>query len=245
MFASLRSSKLVTASKIVQRARSPLILTGAGISVASGVPTFRGPGGLWKNRDFIKYAFGGYANTNKEEVFAVFETVRKRLGLAEPNAAHHGVKSYQSWVQAQGGTPILFTQNIDGLHTKAGSTSIELHGCISRLRCTKCNYRVDAQNQSRTCPACDADLRHDVVLFDEELPHHDDLVNAVAQCDCILLIGTSGTVTNTASMAKWAAKHSIPVIEINPALISPTIRWATVTIRQPAENVIPELFSAM
>jgi len=191
--------------------RRVVVFTGAGISADSGIPTFRGPNGLWRNFRAEDLAT---PEAFRRDPLLVWEWYEWRRGLirdAQPNAAHEAVARLPD--------AIVVTQNVDGLHERAGATSvIELHGNLFRVRCTKDHHietRAEAFADLPPRCECGALLRPDVVWFGEMLP--DDAVaravSAIRAADLLLVIGTSGVVYPAAGFV--TLHHGIS-IEINP-----------------------------
>src|SRR6266436_1373007 len=155
--------------KSLYEASNVFVLTGAGVSAESGVPTFRGGGQslVWKGLPFSAVSSAEMLESRPEEVWAWFEYRREILRRVQPNAAHYTLSSWQQ----RFANLTLVTQNIDGLHQQAGSEGVvELHGNIWRARCIDCCHYLDLRNVSTTevegiCPTCCGKLRPDVVLF--------------------------------------------------------------------------------
>jgi NAD-dependent deacetylase len=219
------------------------VLTGAGLSAGSGIPTFRGKGGgIWKNHQLLKYAFAETFEKDPEGMCLVHEAARTMVDGLRPNAGHAAIHELSRDREV-----CLFTQNADGYHQRAGDRAMEIHGTLHALRCSRCVHRTEApfgcHIGSFACPACGGWMRHDVVWFGEPVRHVDELVDALETCDAVLLVGTSGLVTDTKGIAQYARKRRVPVVEVNPALLTPATFWTTVTIREPAETVLPNLVS--
>src|SRR5687767_7147291 len=153
-------------------ARRVLVLTGAGVSAESGVPTFRGGGNsaVWKGMPFDVISSARMVERDLPAVWEWFDYRRDLLQALNPNRAHHEIATWQDRFCEF----TLVTQNIDGLHQKAGSRDvIELHGSIWRVRCVGCHTRFEilsSQPRAKTCPDCGEPVRPDVVLFGEILP---------------------------------------------------------------------------
>ena len=194
-------------------------LTGAGISAESGVPTFRGPGGLWERYRPEELATPEAFARDPKRVWAWYAWRRERIARAEPNPAH------QTLAEVEAALPgfLLITQNVDGLHQRAGSRRvIELHGNLWRVRCTREGRtwedgRVPLPEIPPRCPACGALLRPDVVWFGEPLPSAawSQALEAARQAEIFLVIGTSGTVEPAASLPRLARSHGARIIEFN------------------------------
>lgn len=228
--------------------RSVVVLTGAGISAESGVPTFRGPGGLWRNFRAEDLATPEAFRRDPGLVWAWYNWRRGLIGGCRPNAAHRTLVDMESRLEEL----TLITQNVDGLHDLAGSRNVvELHGNIWRLRCTAgCrapweDRAVPLAAMPPHCPSCGSLARPDVVWFGEPLPGDalDRAFEAVRRCQVMLVIGTSALVHPAASLPWMALQRGAHVIEINP---QPTPLSAVVAeaIREPAAVALPGWWSA-
>ena len=201
-------------------ARQAVALTGAGISVESGIPPFRGKGGLWEKIDPMKYAHIDAFKRNPEEVWRVlFMEMSAVLGKARPNDAHRGL----SLLEQRGHLKTVITQNIDGLHQQAGSSDvIEFHGTFALQRCMKCSRTQDSRllRLDEIPPRCDCGgiLRPDVVMFGEliDMGNLQRAQTLSSGCDVMLVIGTSATVEPAAYLPIIAKRSGALIIEINP-----------------------------
>lgn len=236
----LFSSHIQKARKLVAASRRPLILTGAGLSLASGIPTFRGSANaLWKNPELLKYAFAETFATDPDGMWRAHEDMRALVDSHESNIGHRAIHAMGTGRDVE-----IFTQNVDGYHARVGDRAKELHGTLHAMRCCTCPYRVSNEvgiPAPHSCPQCGNWLRHDVVWFGEDVRFMAEFALAARSADLVLLIGTSGLVTDTALIAREARARNVPVIEINPALCTPATRWSTVSLRGPAERVLPDL----
>src|SRR5262249_44171737 len=211
-------STLEQAREWLAGASSVAVLTGAGISAESGVPTFRGDGGLWKQYKAEDLATPEAFARDPRLVWEWYESRREVISKAQPNAAHRAL------VEIERRKPrfTLITQNIDGLHDLAGSGKIlKLHGDIWRFRCTECwanfpNRRVPLLKIPPHC-ACGGMARPDVVLFGELLPDGmmEEAEHAAATAEIFLVIGTSAVVYPAAGLVPLAKEAGARVIEIN------------------------------
>ena len=224
-------------------ARAVTVLTGAGISADSGVPTFRGADGLWRDHRAEELATPEAFARNPRLVWEWYNWRRELIATKIPNAAHHALVELEQRVERFW----LVTQNVDGLHPAAGSRKLsEIHGNIWKVRCTQC--RQVQENRAvpipmlPLCPACGGLLRPHIVWFGESLDP-DDLdrsTAAVGACEVLLIIGTSGVVYPAASFAALARQAGAFVAEIN---LDPTPNPQAVdlTIGGRAAEVVPEL----
>ncbi len=225
------------------RAQAVTVLTGAGISADSGVPTFRGAGGLWRAYRAEDLATPDAFTRNPVLVWEWYAWRRERIAECRPNAAHVALAALESRMRRF----CLITQNVDGLHQQAGSSAlIELHGSIWRVRCT-----TDATvSECRDAPLpalpprcrCGALLRPDVVWFGEPLPEHviDQAVRAAEQCDVMLVVGTSAVVHPAAALPRVAKSYGAYVVEVNPEP-TPVSPRADEVHRGTAADVLPHL----
>ena len=202
----------------LQTGQSITVLTGAGISAESGVPTFRGSDGLWKNFRPEKLATLEAFQADPCLVWEWYDWRRKLIEPIEPNPAHYVLVDMENQTEQF----TLITQNIDGLHHKAGSQNVlEIHGNIWKVQCTKCqclshNSEVPIQILP-TCHQCGGLLRPKVVWFGETLPAK-ELAAAqlvVTHCDLMFIIGTSGLVQPAASLGIAGKQAGAYVVEIN------------------------------
>ena len=233
------------------RAEHVVVLTGAGISAESGIPTFRDPGGLWEKFDPQELANVEAFLDNPELVQGWYRHRRQVVEDAEPNAGHRALAD----LEAHGSDVAVVTQNVDDLHHRAGSsTVIELHGNITHNYCMDCERAatpktVDAAIQEGTparCPECDGLIRPDVVWFGEMLPP-DAMERADAathRADVFLSVGTSAVVYPAARLPVAAQEQDAYVAEINPDTTGVTDD-VDESIRSPAGEVLPDLVDAV
>ncbi len=207
--------------KVVERlaqAKSLLVITGAGISAESGIPTFRGADGLWKNYRAEELATLDAFERDPVTVWEWYDWRRGIIGKAEPNPGHLAIKELEDMFE----NFLLITQNVDGLHGRTGIKNIvEIHGNLWRTRCTR---------EGKTCmlmdvplrsipPKCDcgAILRPDVVWFGESIPSHalELSFSVLEQCDTLIVVGTSGVVYPVASFPQTVKDNGGYVVEVN------------------------------
>ena len=233
------------------RAEHVTVLTGAGISAESGIPTFRDPGGLWEEFDPQELANVEAFLDNPELVQGWYRHRRQVVEDAEPNAGHRALAD----LEAHGSDVAVVTQNVDDLHHRAGSsTVIELHGNITHNYCMDCERAaapdtVDAAIQEGTparCPECGGLIRPDVVWFGEMLPP-DAMERADAathRADVFLSVGTSAVVYPAARLPVAAQEQDAYVAEINPDTTGVTDN-VDESIRGSAGEVLPDLVDAV
>ena len=227
----------------LHQVRSVAVLTGAGVSAESGVPTFRGAGGLWRNYRAEDLATPHAFQRDPELVWEWYDWRRGLIGGCGPNAAHRTLVE----MEPHFGEFTLITQNVDGLHRLAGSGNVvELHGNIWGLRCTAgCRSPWEDRTVPLTelplrCPSCEALARPDVVWFGESLPGValDLAFAAVRRCQVMLVIGTSALVHPAASLPLIALDRGAYVVEINPQP-TPLSDAVDEVIREPAADALP------
>jgi NAD-dependent deacetylase len=202
----------------VRNARSIAVLTGAGVSAESGIPTFRSNGGFWQERRFEDLATPEGFNRDPKFVWQWYEERRRGIAKAEANAGHLALAEMER--QAKQFT--LITQNVDGLHERAGSKNIiQLHGDIWTLRCLSCRREeINREDLESLPPYCDCGgmLRPGVVWFGEMLPDGaiEKSAEAVRNADVFIVAGTSAQVYPAAGLIPQAIRNKATVIEINP-----------------------------
>jgi len=228
---------------LIKNAEYMIALTGAGISAESGIPTFRGADGLWKKFRAEELATPWAFQKNPK---LVWEWYKWRMGIiakAKPNPAHYCLAKLEDL----GLLKYLITQNVDGLHTKAGSKKIvEIHGNIWRAKCTKCDYKMTFNKPPDSvpvsCPECNELMRPDVVWFGEPLPRDAIalMFELARKADLILVIGTSLLVEPAASIPFIVLEHNGKAIEINLTETKLT-PYATVSIQAPAGKTLKKV----
>ncbi len=232
------------ARALLKRTRRVAVLTGAGMSAESGVPTFRdAQTGLWSQFDPMQLACEEGFRADPALVWRWYAWRRALVAEAKPNAGHRALAAARDKLS-------LITQNVDGLHVRAGSThALELHGNILRSKClSNCGKRFDTpeelpQGEPPRCLTCGDWLRPDVVWFGELL---DPRILAAAEsaaedCDLMLVVGTSGLVYPAAGLPARAARRNAPVVIINPNE-SDLDDGADLVIRSTAALALPALF---
>jgi NAD-dependent deacetylase len=229
-----------------------VVLTGAGISVASGLRPYRGPGGLWEEQDVGEIADRAALERDPGRVWAFFAAARREVGAAEPNAAHEALARLEARLGPDRSFVIL-TQNIDRLHQRAGSQRVvELHGSLHRSRCTSasCGYARDedlaggvVDQVCPACPECGAPLRPDVVLFNEPLPvdAEREAKRSLRDCELFLAIGTSGSVSPASNYVRSAEYEGARTILVNLEPMRPRNPAFQEEVLGRAEVIVPGL----
>ena len=233
----------------VAQASHLCVLTGAGVSAESGIPTFRDDSsGYWsqfKPEDMASEA--GYRR-DPAHVWRWYQHRRERGSLAQPNAGHVALAQ---WAARHPQRMTLVTQNVDGLHQRAGSQDVlGLHGELMQnrwlnRRCAACDLEHTAPGEPPSCPACGNLLRPAVVWFGETLPAGvwARAEEAASHCDLMLVVGTSGAVYPAAGLAQIARREQARVVIINPQ-ISELDAIADCLIAQPSAQVLPQIFQS-
>ncbi len=223
------------------------VLTGAGVSAESGVPTFRdAQTGLWAQYRPEELATPEAFRRNPRRVWEWYTWRREIVQRVQPNPGHSALVEMVSHVARFD----LITQNVDGLHQRAGSEHvIELHGNIHRTKCFRegivIDEWVDTGEMPLRCPRCGDHLRPDVVWFGERLPPDalEAAIDAAEACDVFFSIGTSGLVEPAALLAHIAMEHGAKVIEINP-VTTPLTPHVSFALPGPSGVALPELMRA-
>jgi NAD-dependent deacetylase len=240
---------IADARALLRDAERVVVLTGAGISAESGVPTFRGDGGLWRSHRAEELATPQAFARDPRLVWEWYAWRRDVVNGCAPNAAHLSLARYA----AAHDEMLIATQNVDGLHRAADTPEralVELHGSLYRVRCTRCSWRaphrdrIDASSAEAlpTCVECGALARPDIVWFGESLePANIERAFAeAAAADVCLVVGTSGVVQPAASLATITRRAGGAVIEINP-VETPITPIATTSIRGTAVETVPRV----
>ena len=220
-----------------------VFVTGAGISQESGIPTFRGKDGLWRNYDAMKLATIDAFYKDPKLVWEWYNERRRNIFSANPNQGHIAISELEKYADVT-----VLTQNVDGLHQKAGSSKIlELHGSIIKIKCTVCEFKDEMINEFYDIPPlckCGNILRPDVVWFGESLPQ-DIWKNAIilaSQCDLMVIVGTSLVVSPANTLPIYAKQNNATLIEINPEKTEMSSEMNLV-LRNISEKTLPEFVS--
>ena len=212
------------AAELIRSSQSGIVLSGAGISTPSGIPDFRSPGsGLWSRFNPMEVASLSAFRYNPEKMFNWLRPLAKKLVDAEPNPAHYAV----AHLEQIGYIKTVITQNIDGLHHRAGSSHVlEVHGSLQTMTCVCCYQQQDAEDYVKPyvdhgeiprCPDCNSILKPDIVLFEEQLPVQiwNLARQATDSCDLMLITGSSLEVVPVARLPMMAVQNQARVIVVN------------------------------
>jgi len=233
------------AANAIASAQKIAALTGAGISVESGIPPFRGKGSVWERIDPMEYAHIDALIRDPAKVWNVLiKEMAAVVGAAQPNDAHKELAQ----LEHQGRLKTVITQNVDGLHQKAGNTDvIEFHGTFAWMRCMQCSQRceTDTIDPDVIPPRCECGgiYRPDCVFFGEIIPPNDLMRSRQisSECDLMLVIGTSATVQPAALMPLTAKAAGAVIIEINPEPTPLTEQASDIFLKGKAGEVMTRL----
>jgi NAD-dependent deacetylase len=235
---------LETLADIIARSSEGAVLTGAGISAESGVPTFRGKEGLWgKFRPEQLASVDGFM-AHPEAVWEWYNWRRQLISEVSPNPGHYALRDMAQFFDRF----TLITQNVDNLHQAAGSTGVlELHGNIYRNKCMQCGVAVDGDIEISpgvfpTCARCGGKIRPDVVWFGESLPQDvmEEAFRRAERAEVFFSIGTSALVQPAASLPWVAKRHGATLVEINPE-VTPVSDLADFRFAARSGELLPEL----
>ena len=232
-------------ARLIASSRRIVAFTGAGISAESGIPTYRGEGGTWTQYDPDKYASIEYFRRDPGYYWSFFKNVRMAaMQDAAPNGAHLTLAEFEK----QGVLTAVITQNIDGLHRRAGSSKVlELHGNTTRFYCLKCRepYSLDdvclilEREPIPQCGSCCGVIRPDVVLFGEHLPNGvlEEAYQAANECDLMLVVGSSLVVYPAADIPVHAKQNGakLSIINLDP---TPMDDLADLPLHLPAASLL-------
>ncbi len=235
----------------VRNART-LVVTGSGISADSGIPTFRGEGGYWRNLDPTKLATATAFRSDPELVWQWYRERRQLIRRSQPNVAHQALVK----LAAHSRDYLLITQNVDDLHARAewedrrllGNQIVQIHGDIFITRCSRCDFaRRDIDEDAEgvpQCPKCDGPMRPGVIWFDEELdPREVQRIETYLRqgpCETVLVIGTTATFDYIIRWARSAVGAHGKIIEVNPKQ-SAISQFAKEVVREPAALAVPRI----
>jgi len=213
-------SMYARAAKMIKGAKRCVAFTGAGISVESGIPPFRGENGLWNKYDPKSFDIQYFRQNPRQSWEIIREIFYEVFGQVQPNFAHYTLAQMEikKLIKA------VITQNVDNLHTLAGSKTVhEFHGSLKRLVCLGCRHKykvskIDLDTLPPACPDCGNILKPDVIFFGEAIPEpaRTHSFGEASRADCFILIGTTGTVAPANTIPGAAKSNGACIIEINP-----------------------------
>ena len=238
-------SLIVEAAAALRGANHGVVFTGAGMSIESGIPTFRGPEGLWSRYDPRCLDIGYFRTHTRDAWIKIKEIFFDFMGQAEPNAGHRALAE----MEAGGFVRSVITQNIDTLHQAAGSRRVlEFHGTIAAMRCIRCGHRVPSRSVSLKvlppwCEKCNGILKPDFVFFGEPIPI--DVGQAAFEdgekADVMIVVGSTGEVTPACNIPYMAKANGATVIEVNVEPSAFTDRVTDIFLQGPAGKILPDL----
>ncbi len=245
----MSEEKIKEAARLLRRSRHAMALTGAGISVDSGIPAFRGAQGLWDKYDPSEYAHISSFMGNPAKVWGMLKELYQIMEKAQPNPAHYAL----AHLEEMGILKSLVTQNVDGLHKRAGSKRvIEFHGNGDTLICLSCGLEypvreVSLESLPPSCPQCGGVLKPQVVFFGEPIPPDalEEAFREADQCDVILVVGTSAQVYPAADLPRRVAWAGGSIIEINLEETHLTQDMTHVFLQGSASEILPRLVEEM
>ncbi len=243
-----RDTVVREAAELLVSRRKAAALTGAGISVDSGIPAFRGAQGLWERYDPMEYATIGAFLRDPEKVWKMLAEMMDILFKAAPNPAHAALAE----MERDGFLRAVITQNIDGLHQAAGSRKVvEYHGNPGELVCLACGRtfrsleKIHAEGIPPRC-GCGAILKPDVVFFGEAIPGgpQEEAEALVSECRVLLVVGTSAEVTPACELPKLAKRAGAAIVEVNPGRTTLTETVTDLYIGEGAATALPAIAAA-
>jgi NAD-dependent deacetylase len=241
--------KIEQACKVLSRSVHTTAFTGAGISVESGIPPFRGPEGIWSKYDPTVLELDFFRQHPGESWKAIIDIFYKHFNKAKPNSAHKVIAELES----MGIVKSVITQNIDNLHQEAGSKIVwEYHGNYSRLICTRCERYSDTDplkldELPPRCEECEAVLKPDFIFFGEAIPHKASAASyhEASVADVFLLVGTTGEVMPANLVPRMAKQNGATIIEINPEPSAYTRDITDIFLQGRAGEVLPSLLEKL
>jgi NAD-dependent deacetylase len=233
-----------TAAALLRDAERVVVFTGAGVSAENGVPTFRSAANsLWREVDIRNFAYPDGYRRNQPDAWRWYASRAAKVLEVVPNAAHHAIAEIEQRVPEF----LLVTQNIDGLHQRAGSHNVlELHGNLREARCFECDAR-SPWVADPVCARCGGLLRPDVVMFEEELPPGamDRAREAAESCDLLLSVGTSNLVWPATEVPRYALRSGADVVIINPDMAGQPTGRRVIHLPGAAGEILPKLCQSL
>ena len=243
--------KIKQAAEILSKAKNIVGFTGAGTSVESGIPPFRGEGGIWNQYDPNALDIDFYYSNTQESwriIREVFYNFFNNKAI-QPNPGHFVLAKWEQ----EGRLSAVITQNIDDLHTVAGNKTVyEFHGNMSRFVCTRCGHKVEAKSLKITekpphCEQCGGLMKPDFIFFGEGIPEaaYRGSIKAAENCDAFVIIGTSGQVSPANMIPGIAKRHGAKIIEINMEPSTYTNHITDLYIEGKSGEILPAIDALM
>jgi NAD-dependent deacetylase len=223
--------------------RNIIVLTGAGISRAAGLATYRGPGGLWGDPELEALVHSSALRAKRREATDMFWALRCNVARCEPTAAHRALAAFEAKAP---GTMMIVTQNIDGLHQRAGSRNVvEYHGHLQTWRCERCATSIEPPAGDAAPMCCDERMRPNAILFDEMITADAEhaVTRALRDCDLFVAIGTSGTVWPAAGFVESARYSGARTMLLNLEIDDEARERFDECREGPADELVAELFA--
>lgn len=223
--------------------RNIVVLTGAGLSQSAGLPTYRGPGGLWTDPELEKLLDVAALTSRRKEACAMFWRFHQSILRVEPTVAHRALAAFEAALPEETNF-LIVTQNIDGLHQRAGSQQVcEYHGTLMRWRCEVCRTELEPPDGG-TPLHCGQLMRPAIVLFGEMIPAEASYAAKLAlrECDLFVAIGTSGTVAPASSFVRWAELNGARRVLLNLEISREARDEFGECIAGTADELVPRLF---
>jgi NAD-dependent deacetylase len=235
-------NKIIEAAKVIKASKHAVVFTGAGISVESGIPPFRGSEGLWSKYDPIVLDIQYFYSNTIEAWKVIRELFYYFFGKARPNHAHHVLAS----LELKGIVKSIITQNIDNLHQEAGSKTVyEFHGTASNMVCVKCGQKYDSKMVNLSvlppkCIKCQGVLKPDFIFFGEGIPEYANKKSfeEAENCDVFIVIGTTGEVMPASMLPNVAKQKGAIIIEINPEVSLFTNQLTDIYLKGKASDIL-------
>ncbi len=239
----MKTSTPAELAELLKNSNAAVALTGAGISVESGIPSFRGTHGLWTRYNPMEYAHIQAFITNPAKVWRLLRELEDIIAKARPNPAHYALAALEKMGRLRG----IITQNVDNLHQEAGSRNvIEFHGNARRFVCLRCSRAFDPKTLDFSqlplyCP-CEGLIKPDIVFFGEEIPvaANKAAFELAEACDLMLVIGTSAAVMPANYLPYTAKNHGAKILEINLETTELTRRLTDYYFDDSASRVLSE-----
>ncbi|UCG04313.1 MAG: NAD-dependent deacylase [Candidatus Heimdallarchaeota archaeon] len=248
-----QEDKIKQAAELIKKSNYIVAFTGAGISVESGIPDFRSPGGLWEKYNPNEYATYSNFLIHPEKYWTMHKELRDMVITAQPNPAHLALATLEL---EYGKLKVIITQNVDFLHSRAGNTKVlEIHGTTQTSRCLSCDKRfhfteveafLDQGQIPPRCPQCEGLIKTNTILFGEQLPYDvmEQAREEVIAADLLIIIGSSLTVYPAAALPSLAVQTGKRILIVNRE-ITPMDIYANVAIRGMAGIIMPKILSTL